>query len=166
MHKLSTCLWFNGQAEEAARFYVSLFRNSRIVNTAYYMEGSPGVPGSVMTVDFILDGEEFVALNGGPEFSFTPAISLVANCETQEDVDDLWDKLTDGGQEVQCGWLVDRFGVSWQVVPTMLSELLTSPDTEAAQRAFTAMLSMTRLDIAALRRAYDNADDSAAESAA
>ena len=155
MSDLSYCLWFDGQAEEAADFYVSIFRNSRIVRTSRFPEGSPGKPGSVMTVEFILEGNEFLALNGGPQYSFTPAISFVASCETQEEIDDLWTRLSDGGQEVACGWLTDRFGVSWQIVPAVLNEMVGSDDKEAAQRAFTAMLDMKKLDIAALRRAYE-----------
>ena len=155
MSDLSYCLWFDGQAEEAADFYVSIFRNSRIVRTSRFPEGSPGKPGSVMTVEFILEGNEFLALNGGPEYAFTPAISFVASCETQEEIDDLWTRLSDGGQEVACGWLTDRFGVSWQIVPAVLNEMVGSDDKEAAQRAFTAMLDMKKLDIAALRRAYE-----------
>ncbi|MGA2255737.1 MAG: VOC family protein [Thermoguttaceae bacterium] len=154
MQKITTCLWFDGQAEEAANFYVSVFKNSRIVRTAYFLEGSPGVAGSVMTIQFILDGAEFVALNGGPQFKFSPAISFVVNCETQEEVDRLWQELSAGGQEVQCGWLTDKYGVSWQIVPTVLPDMLSSSDRAAAQRAFTAMLGMTKLDISALRRAY------------
>ncbi len=157
MQKITPFLWFDGQAAEAAEFYVSVFKNSRIVRTSYYPEGSPGIPGSVMTVEFILDGIEFVALNGGPYYKITPAISFVANCQTQEEVDTLWQKLSAGGQEVQCGWLTDKYGVSWQVVPTAMFEMLNSADAAAAQRAFTAMLGMTKLDLAALQRAYDNA---------
>ena len=155
MPKITPFLWFDGQAEEAADFYVSIFRNSRIVRTSRFPEGSPGKPGSVMTVEFILEGNEFLALNGGPEYAFTPAISFVASCETQEEIDDLWTRLSDGGQEVACGWLTDRFGVSWQIVPAVLNEMVGSDDKEAAQRAFTAMLDMKKLDIAALRRAYE-----------
>jgi predicted 3-demethylubiquinone-9 3-methyltransferase (glyoxalase superfamily) len=149
------CLWFDGQAEEATDFYVSVFKNSSIVRTNYYPEGSHGVPGSVMTVEFILDGVEFLALNAGPQFKFTPAISLIANCETQDDVDRLWQALSEGGQEVECGWLTDKFGVSWQIVPTAMLDMLSSTDTAAAQRAFTAMLGMKKLNIAALQRAYE-----------
>ena len=157
MQRINPCLWFDGQAEEAAAFYVSIFKNSRIVDTTRYLEGSPGAAGSVMTVRFILDGEEFVALDGGPEYAFSPALSLVANCETQEQVDDLWEGLSEGGQEVRCGWLTDKYGVSWQVVPTVLQEMLGSTDRAAAQRAYTAMLGMVKLDISALRRAFENA---------
>jgi predicted 3-demethylubiquinone-9 3-methyltransferase (glyoxalase superfamily) len=157
MEKISYCLWFDGKAEEAAKFYVSAFRNSRIVTTARYPEGSPGTAGSVMTVEFILNGEPFLALNGGPQYEFTPAISFVATCDTQEEIDDLWQKLSQGGREVQCGWLTDKFGLSWQVVPAALGEMMSSTDRAAAQRAFSAMLGMKKLDIAALRRAYENA---------
>jgi predicted 3-demethylubiquinone-9 3-methyltransferase (glyoxalase superfamily) len=160
MQKLSYCLWFDGRAEEAAKFYVSIFKDSRIVNTARYPEGSPGTAGSVMTVEFILNGEEFMALNGGPQYAFTPAISFVANCDTQDEIDDLWQMLSQGGEEVQCGWLTDKFGVSWQVVPTALGEMMSSTDKAAAQRAFSAMLDMKKLDIAALQRAYEGADSS------
>jgi predicted 3-demethylubiquinone-9 3-methyltransferase (glyoxalase superfamily) len=158
MQKMSYCLWFDGKAEEAANFYVSIFKDSRIVTTARYPEGSPGTAGSVMTVEFILNGEKFMALNGGPQYTFTPAISFVANCDTQEEVDDLWEKLSQGGQEVQCGWVTDRFGVSWQVVPAVLGEMVGSADEAAAQRAFTAMLAMKKLDIAVLRRAFEGAE--------
>jgi predicted 3-demethylubiquinone-9 3-methyltransferase (glyoxalase superfamily) len=157
MQKISYCLWFDGKAEEAAKFYVSVFRNSRIVTTARYPEGSPGTVGSVMTVEFILNGEPFLALNGGSQYEFTPAISFVATCDTQEEIDDLWQKLSQGGREVQCGWLTDKFGLSWQVVPAALGEMMSSTDRAAAQRAFSAMLGMKKLDIAALRRAYENA---------
>ncbi len=155
MQKIAPSLWFDGQASLAADFYVSVFRNSKIVRKTYYPEGSPGVAGTVMTVQFILDGVEFVAINGGPQFKFTPAISFVANCETQEEVDRLWREMSDGGQEVQCGWLTDKFGVSWQIVPAVLPDMLSSTDAAAAQRAFTAMLGMKKLDIAALQQAFE-----------
>jgi predicted 3-demethylubiquinone-9 3-methyltransferase (glyoxalase superfamily) len=169
MTKISHCLWFDGQAEEAAKFYTSLFKNSSLGPTTRYYEGSPGTPGSVMTVEFTIEGEEYLALNAGPAFSFNPAISIVASCETQDEIDDLWQKLSsDGGTEVQCGWVTDKYGVSWQVVPTGMSEMMNSADKEAAQRAFKAMMGMVKIDIAALRRAYDNADaaDEAKETAA
>lgn len=155
MQQITPCLWFDGQAKEATDFYVSVFKNSRIIRTSYYPEGSPGAPGSVMTVEFILDGVEFVALNAGPQFKFTPAISLVANCETQDDVDRLWQALSEGGQEVRCGWLTDKFGVSWQIVPTAQWDMLNSTNTAARQRNFTAMLGMKKLDLSALRGAYE-----------
>jgi predicted 3-demethylubiquinone-9 3-methyltransferase (glyoxalase superfamily) len=157
MQKVSTCLWFDNQAQEAAAFYVSLFPNSCIVDTKHYLEGSPRPAGSVMTVQFTLDGREYVALNGGPHFKFSPAISLVAMCDTQQEVDTLWRKLSEGGQEGQCGWLTDRYGVSWQVVPRALLKLLDTADSAASQRAVSAMMKMTKLDIAALQRAYDDA---------
>lgn len=157
MHKVSPCLWFDGRADEAARFYVSVFKNSSIVNTTYYLEGSPRPAGSVMTVQFILDGDEFMALDGGPQFTFSPTISLVADCDTQEEVDELWEKLSYGGEEGQCGWLTDKFGVSWQVVPKKaLQELFGGADAAASQRAVTAMLGMKKLEIAELRRAYES----------
>jgi predicted 3-demethylubiquinone-9 3-methyltransferase (glyoxalase superfamily) len=157
MQKITPCLWFDGRAEEAADFYVSVFKNSRIVSTTYFPEGSPRPAGSVMTVEFVLDGEEYLALDGGPEFTFSPAVSFMAHCDTQEEVDELWEKLTDGGQEGQCGWLTDKFGVSWQVVPRALNGLLGGSDAAAAGRAVTAMLGMKKLDIGELQRAYDNA---------
>ena len=156
MPRVSTCLWFDEQAQEAAAFYVSLFPNSRIVDTKYYLEGSPRPAGSVLTVQFTLDGTEHVALNGGPHFKFSPAVSLVAYCERQEEVDSLWRKLSEGGQEGQCGWLTDKYGVSWQIVPRVLLKLVNSADSAASQRAFSAMLKMTKLDIAALQRAYED----------
>jgi predicted 3-demethylubiquinone-9 3-methyltransferase (glyoxalase superfamily) len=157
MQKVSTCLWFDSQAAEAAAFYVSLFPSSRVIDTKYYLEGAPRPAGSVLTVQFTLDGAEYMALNGGPIFKFSPAISLVASCETQEEVDRLWGALSEGGQEGQCGWLTDKFGVSWQVVPRALLKLLNAADQAASQRAFSAMMTMTKLDIAALQRAYDGA---------
>ncbi len=156
MHAVHPCLWFDGRAEEAAKFYVSVFKDSEIVNTARYLEGSPGEAGSVLTVRFVLDGQEFLALNGGPQFTFSPAISFVVPCQTQAEVDEYWERLSAGGEEGQCGWLVDRFGVSWQIVPDALPALLSSSDTAASQRAFAAMLQMKKLDIAALERAYNN----------
>jgi predicted 3-demethylubiquinone-9 3-methyltransferase (glyoxalase superfamily) len=158
MQKITSCLWFDQQAEEAVNFYVSLFKNSKIVNVARYDEASAqasGQPkGSVMTVTFQLEGQEFMALNGGPAFKFTEAISFIVNCETQEEVDRLWNALTQGGEEVQCGWLKDKYGLSWQIVPTILEELLSDPDPVKAQRVMQAMLQMKKLDIAGLRRAY------------
>ncbi len=156
--RISVCLWFDDQAEEAVKFYVSIFENSRIGHVARYDdEGAKasGRPrGSVMTVDFELDGQALVALNGGPLFKFTEAISLVVNCETQEEVDAYWKKLSAGGQEVQCGWLKDRFGLSWQIVPTVLPEMLRDKDPEKSRRAMAAMLKMKKIDIAALKKAY------------
>lgn len=160
MHSVGQCLWFNGQAEQAAAFYVSVFEgSSKVTRTATYLEGSPSSfpAGSVLTVTFTLDGVEFQALNGGPEFTFSPASSIVVTCDTQDEIDRFWLRLTDGGQEVQCGWLIDRFGVSWQVTPRVLDEMIASPDRVAAQRAFAAMLPMKKLDIAELQRAFDGA---------
>jgi predicted 3-demethylubiquinone-9 3-methyltransferase (glyoxalase superfamily) len=157
MQRTSTCLWFDDQADEAVRFYVSLFPNSRITDTTTYLEGAPKPVGTVLTVRFTLDGTEYLALNGGPEFRFSPAVSLVAYCDTQEEVDTLWRSLAEGGKEGQCGWLTDRYGVSWQIVPRILLELLGKPDRAAAQRAFSAMMGMTKLDVAELQRAYAGA---------
>jgi predicted 3-demethylubiquinone-9 3-methyltransferase (glyoxalase superfamily) len=156
MQKIAPFLWFDHQAEEAAKFYVSIFRHSRITSVARYGEAGPGPKGSVMTVAFQLDGQEFTALNGGPHFTFTEAISFVVNCETQEEVDDLWKRLSDGGQEVQCGWLKDKYGLSWQVVPTVLGKMLSDPDPEKSQRVMRAMLHMKKLDITALQDAYQS----------
>lgn len=157
MQKITPSLWFDSQAEEAVDFYLSTFKNSRIVHTTRYgadaakHTGRP--PGSVMTLDFELDGQSFVALNGGPMFKFTPAISFMVDCETQEEVDRLWDKLSSDGIQQPCGWLQDKFGVSWQIVPSVLGELMTHPDPLVAQRVTQAMLQMTKLDINALRQA-------------
>jgi predicted 3-demethylubiquinone-9 3-methyltransferase (glyoxalase superfamily) len=155
MNSMSVCLWFDTQAEEAAKFYVDVFPNSRILEISHYGEGSPLPAGTVMTVRLSVDGLELTALNGGPVYQISPAVSLVATCPTQAEVDRLWERLTDGGQEVQCGWLVDRFGVSWQIIPAGLGQLLGSTDRAAAQRAMEAMLKMVKLDIETLRRAYD-----------
>jgi len=154
MQRTSTCLWFDGQAKDAAEFYVGLFPNSRITEVTTYLEGAPRPAGSVLTVRFTLDGTEYLALDGGPEFRFTPAMSIVAYCDTQEEVDRLWGALGHRGQPGQCGWLTDRFGVSWQVVPRTLIGMVGAADRKAAQRAFTAMMEMMKLDIAALRRAF------------
>jgi len=151
MDRISPFLWFDNQAEEAANFYVSIFKNSRIKDISRYPEGSPGPAGSVMVVSFELDGREFHALNGGPLFKFTEAISLAVSCETQDEVDYYWQKLSAGGQEVQCGWVKDRYGLSWQVVPTALGRLMTDP--EKSKRVMGAMLKMVKIDIAALERA-------------
>ena len=157
--KISTFLWFDNQAEEAANFYVSIFEDSRIAGiTRYDEEGAKaaGRPkGSVMTVAFELNGQHFTALNGGPIFKFTEAISFVVHCESQQEVDHFWEKLSAGGQEVQCGWLKDRFGVSWQVVPTVLIEMLQDKDPDKSKRAMSAMLKMKKLDIDTLRKAYE-----------
>ncbi len=156
MQKIGVCLWFDSQAEEAARFYTSIFKNSKILSESRYGETGPGQPGTVLTVNFELEGREFTALNGGPHFKFNEAISLVVNCADQVEVDYLWEKLTaDGGEESQCGWLKDRFGVSWQIIPLALGALIGGPDPAGAQRATQAMLKMRKLDIAALQDAYE-----------
>jgi predicted 3-demethylubiquinone-9 3-methyltransferase (glyoxalase superfamily) len=155
MQKITPFLWFDDRAEEAAEFYTSLFNNSKILNMSRYGEGGPGAPGSVMTVSFQIEGQEFTALNGGPVFNFNEAISFYISCETQEEVDHLWEKLSEGGEKGQCGWLKDKYGVSWQIVPTALIEMLGDRDAEKARRVTQAMLKMGKLDIAALRRAYE-----------
>lgn len=158
MQKITPFLWFDDKAEEAAKFYVSIFRNSRIGNIARYGEAgatASGQPkGAVMTVTFTLDGQEFIALNGGPQFRFTEAISFVVNCETQKEIDDVWDRLTDGGEEVQCGWLKDKYGVSWQVVPSVLGEMMADPDPKTSERVMQAILQMKKINIAGLKKAY------------
>ena len=153
--KIIPNLWFDKQAEEAAEFYCSVFKNSRVVSKALYPEGSPGEAGTVMTVEWELDGQRFVGINGGPQFKFDEAVSFAISCEDQDEVDYYWEKLTDGGEESVCGWLKDRFGVSWQVVPQGMEELFSDPDPERSQRAMQAMLKMRKLDIAALRSAAD-----------
>ncbi len=155
MGRTTPWLWFDTEAEEAARFWCGVFPNSRVTGTTHYGPGTGRPEGSVMTVSFELDGDPFVALNGGPEFQFSEAVSFQIACEGQEEVDRFWDRLTDGGQESQCGWLKDRYGVSWQVVPTELSALLSDPDPDRARRATEAMLRMRRIDLTALRRAAD-----------
>ncbi len=155
MRKITPCLWFDTQAEEAARFYTGVFESSRIVDLTRYGEAGPGPEGTVMTVTFELDGVEFTALNGGPQFKFNEAVSFRIRCETQEEVDHFWTSLSEGGEEGPCGWLKDRYGLSWQIVPTALTDLLTDPDQERSQRAMRAMLGMTKIDIGALRRAAD-----------
>ncbi|WP_031070899.1 VOC family protein [Streptomyces sp. NRRL S-118] len=153
----TTCLWFDGRAEEAAHFYVSLFKDSGIGRVVRYPEGAPGPAGSVMTVEFVANGQKFVALNGGPEFTFDEAISFQIRCEDQGEVDHYWTRLSEGGQEGPCGWLKDKFGLSWQVVPEPLLEMIADPDPERARRVTQAMLAMGKLDIATLRKAYDGA---------
>jgi predicted 3-demethylubiquinone-9 3-methyltransferase (glyoxalase superfamily) len=155
MQKTRPCLWFDTQAEDAAKFYTSVFKNSEITEISRYGEAGPGPAGSVLTVAFTLDGDEYLALNGGPEFTFNEAVSFQINCDTQAEVDHFWNNLSDGGEEGPCGWLKDRFGLSWQVVPTALPRLLSDPDPERANRAMKAMLSMGKLDIAALEKAAD-----------
>jgi predicted 3-demethylubiquinone-9 3-methyltransferase (glyoxalase superfamily) len=153
--KIIPNLWFDTQAEEAARFYTSLFPNSRIVLVTHYNEAGPREAGMVMTVEFELNGNRFVGINGGPQFTFNEAISFQITCETQEEIDDYWERLSDGGQEGPCGWLKDRFGLSWQVVPAGMEELFTDPDKEKARRAMEAMLKMGKIDIAALNAAAE-----------
>jgi predicted 3-demethylubiquinone-9 3-methyltransferase (glyoxalase superfamily) len=151
--QISTCLWFDGRAEEAANFYVAIFPNSKILKTARYGEAGPGPAGSVMTIEFELDGRKFLGLNGGPHFKFTEAISFIINCQTQEEVDRYWQALTAGGAEVQCGWLKDKFGLSWQVVPTVLGQLLSDADAKKSGRVMQAMMGMKKLDIRGLQQA-------------
>jgi predicted 3-demethylubiquinone-9 3-methyltransferase (glyoxalase superfamily) len=155
MQKIVTFLWFDNQAEEAVNLYTSIFKNSKITGVARYGEAGPGPKGSVMTMNFTLEGQDFIALNGGTAFKFTEAISLFVNCETQEEVDALWNKLTEGGQESQCGWLKDKYGLSWQIIPKTLMKLMSDPDREKAGRVMHAMLQMKKIDIAELRRAYE-----------
>jgi predicted 3-demethylubiquinone-9 3-methyltransferase (glyoxalase superfamily) len=158
MQKITTFLWFDNNAEEAANFYVSIFKNSKILNVARYGDAGPGPKNTVMTVNFELNGQEYIALNGGPRFRFTEAISFVINCETQEEVDYFWSRLSEGGEESRCGWVMDKFGLWWQVVPTALGKLMSDPDPQKAQRVMAAMLQMGKIDIEALQRAYDAPD--------
>ena len=161
MQRITPFLWFDHQAEEAANFYISIFKNAKIGKIARYSEeasNAAGRPaGSAMTVAFQLDGQEFIALNGGPHFHFTEAVSFVVNCETQEEIDELWEKLSKGGQESQCGWLKDKYGLSWQIVPTALSRLMSATDPKKSQRVMQAILQMQKLDIRRLQEAYDQA---------
>jgi predicted 3-demethylubiquinone-9 3-methyltransferase (glyoxalase superfamily) len=155
MQRITPFLTFNDQAEEAVNFYVSIFKNSKIMDMSRFGEGGPGPKGSVMSVTFLLDGREFMALNGGPHFTFTDGFSLFVSCETQAELDELWEKLSAGGEKGACGWLKDRFGVSWQIVPTALGQLLGDKDPRKAQNVMQAMLKMSKIDIAALRQAYE-----------
>ena len=157
MPTITPNLWFDDEALEAAEHYVSIFPRSRIVNVAHYTEAGPGEPGTVLTVDFELDGQRFTAINGGPQFSFDEAVSFLIECKDQDEIDFYWAKLTDGGEESQCGWLKDRYGLSWQVVPTGIVETLNGPDSEGAKRAFDAMMKMGKIDAAELQRAYKGA---------
>jgi len=152
--KITPFLWFDNQAEEAVNFYTSVFKNSRILTVNRCGEGGPAPKGSVMTIAFELEGLKFTALNGGPQFKFTEAISFVVNCETQDEVDHFWNRLTEGGQEIQCGWLKDKYGLSWQIVPTALFKLLQDPDPARSQRVMQALFQMKKLDIAGLQKAY------------
>ena len=153
MDKITPCLWFDGQAEDAARFYTSLFPNSRITEIQYHGAAGPGPEGSVLTVSYELNGQEFLGLNGGPEFTFNEAISFQVSCETQEQVDHFWSKLSEGGEQGPCGWLKDQFGVSWQIVPTRLVELIGDPDREKSQRVMAAMLKMGKIEMDEIERA-------------
>jgi predicted 3-demethylubiquinone-9 3-methyltransferase (glyoxalase superfamily) len=154
MQKITTFLWFDGQAEEAANFYCSVFKNSKINNIIRYGEAGPGPVGSVMLVNFELEGQAFIALNGNPEYPFSLATSLYVNCETQEEVDQLWDKLTEGGKPIQCGWLTDKYGMPWQVIPEVLTELIQDKDPEKAKRVMEAMMQMVKIDIKKIQDAY------------
>jgi predicted 3-demethylubiquinone-9 3-methyltransferase (glyoxalase superfamily) len=153
--KITPFLWFDGKAEEAAKFYTSIFKNSNIGHIARYGEAGPGPKGSVMTVTFEILGQEFVGLNGGPQFTFSPAISFFVSCDTQEEVDELWDKLSRGGEKMNCGWLKDKYGVSWQIIPRELGGLLHDANAEKSQRAMRAMLKMHKIDISQIRRAFE-----------
>jgi predicted 3-demethylubiquinone-9 3-methyltransferase (glyoxalase superfamily) len=155
MQKITPFLWFDGKAEEAAKFYTSIFKNSKIGRIARYPEGAPAPAGSVMSVTFQIEGQEFHALNGGPMYKFTPAISFFVNCTTQEEVDELWEKLSAGGTPNRCGWLQDKFGVSWQIIPGALQELLQDKDPQKSRRVMEAMLQMVKIDIKRLKDAYN-----------
>ena len=155
MQKITPFLWFDTQAEEAMNFYVSIFKNSKVLGSSRYGEAGPGPKGTVMVATFQLDGQEFMALNGGPHFKFTEAISLLVLCETQAEIDEMWEKLSEGGATSQCGWLKDKFGLSWQVIPPILSGLMQDEDPERSKRVMQAMLKMTRIDIEALKQAYE-----------
>ena len=155
--KITPFLWFDSNAEEAMNFYVSIFKNSRILNVMRYGDAGPGPKGTVMAATFQLEGQEFQALNGGPQYKFTPAISLFVNCETQQEVDTLWSKLLEGGREDQCGWLTDRFGLSWQIIPSILGKLLQDKDPKKSSSVMKAMLQMRKIDIKKLQQAYDQA---------
>ena len=155
MKKITPFLWFNNNAEEAMNFYLSVFKNSKAGSISRYGDGGPGPKGMAMSVTFQLEGQDFLALNGGPQYPFTEAISLFVDCKTQEEVDHLWDKLSEGGEKSRCGWLKDKFGLSWQIVPSALGELLADPDPVKSGRVMQAMLQMDKIDIAALKKAYD-----------
>ena len=155
MQKITPFLWFDDNAEEAVNFYTSVFRNSQVLSMNRLPEGTPGPARKVMTATFQLEGQEFMALNGGPEFKFNESISFFVNCETQQEVDELWDKLSAGGEPGQCGWLKDKFGVSWQIVPTVLGQMLGDKDPRKSHNVMQAMLKMTKIDIETLRRAYE-----------
>jgi len=154
MQKITPFLWFDDNAEEAMNFYMSVFKNSKMLNVSRYGDAGPGPKGTVMSATFQLEGQEFMVLNGGPEYKFTEAVSFVVSCKTQEEVDNYWEKLTAGGKGGPCGWLKDKFGLSWQIVPTALIEVLSGPDPAGVKRAMEAMFKMTKLDIATLKKAY------------
>jgi predicted 3-demethylubiquinone-9 3-methyltransferase (glyoxalase superfamily) len=155
MQKITPFLWFDNQAEEAVNFYLSIFKNSRVGRISRYGDAGPGPKGSVMVANFQLNGQEFMALNGGPQYKFTEAISFLVNCETQEEVDELWEKLAAGGKEIQCGWLKDKYGLCWQIVPTILLQMLSDKDPQKSQRVMKAMMQMIKIDIKGLQKAYD-----------
>ena len=159
MQRITPCLWFDNQAEEAVEFYTSIFKNSKVVSTARYGDAgakvSEQLKGSVMTIAFQLEGQEFLALNGGPIFKFSEAISLIVNCKTQKEIDELWERLSEGGEKGQCGWLKDKYGLSWQIVPTVVNKMLQDKDARKTERVMEAILKMTKLDIAALKQAYE-----------
>lgn len=153
--KITPFMWFNDNAEEAVNFYISIFKNSKLINIMRYGEAGPGPNGSIMGATFQLDGQEFMALNGGPLFTFSPAISFFVNCNTQQEVDELWEKLSESGEKQQCGWLKDKYGVSWQIIPTVLGEMLHDKNVEKSNKVMNAMLQMTKIDIETLKQAYD-----------
>jgi predicted 3-demethylubiquinone-9 3-methyltransferase (glyoxalase superfamily) len=154
MQKITPFLWFDGKAEEAMNFYVSIFKNSKTGSVTRYGEGGPGPKGTVMSATFQLEGQEFMALNGGPQFTFSPAISFFVNCQTQAEVDELWEKLSDGGEKSRCGWLKDKYGVSWQIIPSALGELLRDKDPVKSKNVLQAMLQMDKIDVQRLKDAY------------
>jgi predicted 3-demethylubiquinone-9 3-methyltransferase (glyoxalase superfamily) len=154
----TTCLWFDNQGEEAAHYYTSIFKNSRLGGIQRYTAAGPGPEGSVMTVEFELNGQQFLALNGGPQYSFTPAVSIVVECADQAEIDYYWERLTDAGMEVACGWLQDKYGLSWQIVPTVFLEMITDPDQEKVQRVTEAMFTMKKFDLARIERVYAGTD--------
>lgn len=155
MQKITPFLWFDGKAEEAMNFYTAVFKNSKVLSITRYGEGAPGPKGTVMTGTFQLEGQKFIALNGGPHFTFSPAISFFVNCETQQEIDEFWEKLSEGGEKQRCGWLKDRYGVSWQIVPAILGEMLKDAEPEKSNRVMKALLQMDKLEIEALKHAYE-----------
>jgi predicted 3-demethylubiquinone-9 3-methyltransferase (glyoxalase superfamily) len=163
MQKITPFLWFNNNAEEAVNFYISIFKNSKIVNISRYGEAGPGPKGTVMSATFELNGQEFMALNGGPHFSFSPAISLFVKCETQQEVDEFWEKLSAGGKKERCGWLTDKYGLSWQIIPNALGRMLQDKDPEKSKRVMKAMLQMDKINIDGLKQAYEQPELSAAK---